>query len=252
LAIDDLYIYNIEHVNIREETTRRDILELLKEHDIESYDHSLSVAYINYAIAKEIGFVGEELKNSYESGLYHDVGKLGMSKEFIGYPGRYTDAMLSEMKNHPLGGAELLERVGNVDKSIIEAARNHHCNFDGTGYPGGIYEGEIPLTARITRVSDSAEAYMTNRVYKDGGQVKDVYKDIHSYEGKHYDPKIVDGFRKVHEKVMEKCKECGVTNPTRAGYMRRLKDEYISPLTKGQKDSTTYKKVRLVENSLVD
>lgn len=217
--------YSISHINFSIINSKKALLDFLEEHDEDSYLFSFHTGQINMAIGKELKIDNNKLYLLFQCGLFHDIGKLGMSNDFINFPGAYTIQMYSEMKKHTSGGGLILEKI-NSEKELVETAKFHHCNFDGSGYPGGFYYNEIPIHARITRISDSVDAYMSKRCYKDGGPTNQVLDDLYQYKGTSYDPDILVAFKKVHTKVMEKCHREGIDNPSQNLYMHNLSEIY--------------------------
>lgn len=227
MAHSKKYLYDISHIDFSTITSKRDILVLLNEHDKDSFTFSFHTASINYAIAKELGVQDpEDLRLLFEAGFLHDIGKLGMSADFINYPGSYTLMMYNEMKKHPQGGAEILERI-QADNQILEAVKFHHCNVDGSGYPGGLFGKEIPLSARITRISDSLDAYLSKRCYKEGGPAREALDDLKQYVGTSYDPELIECFSVIHNRILRECHLIGEDRPSQSMYMYFLVKLYL-------------------------
>lgn len=221
------FTYDINHIIISDDMTANDLLKMLKEHDDDSFEYSYFTGSLNYAISKEYGVEDpDKLKLYFESGLFHDIGKLGMSSDFLNYPGAYTMEMYNEMKNHSSGGGLLLEQVG-APLEYIYTATYHHCNYDGSGYPVQLFQNEIPFVARLTRVSDSVDAYLSKRCYKEGGPANEALKDVEAYSGTSYDPEVIKAFAKVHKRVMEKCHKIGEDRPSKKLYMHFIKKIYL-------------------------
>lgn len=219
------FAYSLSHIDFHNTTSKKDLIDLLNQHDENSFIYSLSTAQLNMAISKELGLSKDLIYIYFQCGLFHDIGKLGMTNELINYPGSYTMEMYQEMKKHTNGGGVLLEHI-NAEKELIETAKWHHCNFDGTGYPGGYYYDEIPIHARLTRISDSVDAYMSKRCYKDGGPTYAVIDDLNQYRGSSYDTDLLFYFGKAHEKIMREAHKLGMDRPSQSVYMSILNDIY--------------------------
>jgi len=75
-----------------------------------------------------------------------------------------------------------------------EIALNHHERWDGTGYPHRVRGEMIPMSARITALSDVYDALTHKRSYKDAWSVQDALREVGSLRGKHFDPELPDIF----------------------------------------------------------
>lgn len=222
------FVYSLDHIDFKEVTSKKDVVQLLQSHDKESFVYSFKTAAFNYALAKTYGVDDfEKLRLYFEAGLFHDTGKLGMSSDLINYPGAYTMEMLKEMKKHPQGGADILTEI-NAERELVDTAKYHHCNYDGTGYVGGLYGEEIPLVARITRISDSVDAYLTKRCYKEGGPANEALSDLMQFSGTSYDPELLQCFSVIHSSIMEECHKFGEDRPSQDMYMHFLIELYLS------------------------
>ena len=80
----------------------------------------------------------------------------------------------------------------------------HHENYDGTGYPGNLYGENIPIGARILRVSDVFSALISDREYRSAFDVETAVEMMID-EVENFDMKIFLAFQRVvHEVDIEK------------------------------------------------
>lgn len=233
------FSYSLSHIDSSSVRSLEDISKMLFEHDRDSFVFSIGTAELNVAIGKEMGLSDSELFLLFQCGIYHDTGKLGMEYDFINFPDMFTSEMFEEMKKHTVGGAEILEKA-NAHQQIIETAKFHHCNYDGKGYVHQLKGDDIPLYARITRVSDSVDAYMSKRAYKKGGPAKEVLNDLKQFEGTWYDPTILSYFEKVHESIMRMCVLYGIDQPSHDLYMYFLHINYPTNFKKRELEDILY------------
>ena len=91
------------------------------------------------------------------------------------------------MKKHPLYSAGILEGFTAVP-GIKEAALYHHERYDGSGYPTGLREKEIPIQARIICVADSYDAMHTNRSYRSHLSDEVILQELEKNKGRQFDP----------------------------------------------------------------
>lgn len=128
--------------------------------------------------------------------LFHDVGKLVVPDSIVTCTRGLTLEEYSEMKNHVRYGAELLKGMRGFERSL-EAARDHHECFDGTGYPDGKRGEEISLFGRVVAVTDFFDALASERVYKAAVPVPDVLQMLDEDRGRKFDPDVVKVFQQM-------------------------------------------------------
>ncbi|MCH7666966.1 MAG: hypothetical protein IH936_13690 [Acidobacteria bacterium] len=64
----------------------------------------------------------------------------------------------------------------------------------GGGYPSGLRESDIPLSARIVALTNAYDALTSVRPYKVAHDHAEAVRRIKVDRGKHFDPVIVDAF----------------------------------------------------------
>jgi HD-GYP domain-containing protein (c-di-GMP phosphodiesterase class II) len=82
---------------------------------------------------------------------------------------------------------------------VIPIIRYHHERFDGTGYPEGLKERNIPLLARILCVADSFDAMTSDRPYKHAMEKEQAFAHVRQKAGTQFDPDVVKVFLKVFD-----------------------------------------------------
>ena len=70
--------------------------------------------------------------------------------------------------------------------------RNHHENYDGTGYPDGLAGEAISIGARIIMVADTIDAMTTDRPYRKALSLSKAMEEMAKYAGQQFDPRIVE------------------------------------------------------------
>jgi HD-GYP domain-containing protein (c-di-GMP phosphodiesterase class II) len=132
-----------------------------------------------------------------KSCLIHDFGKIAVSRRILSNTERLTTEEFNNIKNHTLAIDQFLpfHQFQEV-RSIIRA---HHENYDGTGYPYGLTNNNIPLGSKIIRVTDSFDAMTTPRGYNRVKTLEDAKKELIKYSGTQFDPEIVHNFIDVLE-----------------------------------------------------
>jgi HD-GYP domain-containing protein (c-di-GMP phosphodiesterase class II) len=134
----------------------------------DSYTHAHAHRVAEYAkrLAVRAGLSMEEVLDISMGGMLHDVGKLALSDRiFSNQSAVLSDDMMQEVHNHPLIGAALVGKIA-CRRAISDAVLFHHERFDGSGYPFGLKDDEIPLSARIVSIADCFDAITTDRPYQ--------------------------------------------------------------------------------------
>jgi putative two-component system response regulator len=136
----------------------------------------------------------------YHASPLHDIGKISIPDYILLKPGRLTPEEFAIMKNHTYMGAETLRAVrdqypGNqLVQTGIEIAESHHEWWDGTGYPYGLRDISIPLSARILSVADVYDALTSRRPYKPPMPHEQAKALISEARGRQFDPGLIECF----------------------------------------------------------
>ena len=156
-------------------------------------DHTLRVSKLSKLIGKEYGLNDEDVALIGLTSPLHDIGKIGIPDRVLLKPAKLTSSEFEIMKTHTTMGYQILRHSKRVVlKNAADIAYSHHEKYDGSGYPQGLKEDEIPLFARIVAIVDVLDALLCKRVYKEAWSDQDVRKFIEEQKGKHFEPKLVD------------------------------------------------------------
>ncbi|HEV2763834.1 MAG TPA: diguanylate cyclase, partial [Pyrinomonadaceae bacterium] len=144
-------------------------------------------------LGKLLGVTHSELEALRAGALLHDIGKLAVPEYILNKPGRLTAAEFEKMKVHTVVGGDIIKRV-NFPYPVEDIVRFHHEKWDGTGYPRGLKQEEIPLVARIISVVDFYDATRCDRPYRVGMKREESLGLLSKMAGTSFDPRIVDMF----------------------------------------------------------
>jgi len=101
------------------------------------------------------------------------------------------------MKQHPQTAAKILEPLTFLG-GVVGIIKQHHENYDGSGYPQGLRGEDIHLGARIIRLADTYDAMRSARSYRNPPFSKEeTISEIKENSGKQFDPKVVEAFLKI-------------------------------------------------------
>lgn len=172
----------------------------LETQDKEASGHTKRVTEMSLALAKEMGFEEEELINIRRGALLHDIGKLSIPDEIILKPGKLTEDEFQVVKQHPEFAQKWLSQI-ELLKPALQIPYYHHEKWDGTGYPQGLSGEEIPLVARMFSVVDVWDVLISDRPYRRALSKEEAIDILISEKGHQFDPKVVDHFINVLEKL---------------------------------------------------
>ena len=167
------------------------LAEAIDAKDTYTNGHSGRVAAYAREIARRYGYSFDRQEEIYMIGLLHDVGKIGVPNSVINKPGKLTDEEFAKIKEHPVMGARILEKIREMPK-LAYGARWHHERYDGTGYPDGLAGEQIVEEARIIAVADAYDAMTSNRSYRDVLPREAVRRELEEGRGTQFDPVFAD------------------------------------------------------------
>ncbi|MCD4785225.1 MAG: response regulator [Candidatus Eremiobacteraeota bacterium] len=184
------------------------ICSILERIDNFTKGHSRRVAINCIAILRELkkstSTNKREEKDKWTVGMFHDVGKIIVSKEILQKIDPLTVDEIEKIRKHPEVGASIVEGVYHLEK-FSDCVKYHHERFDGKtkgvdrpAYPGIKSGKDIPECSRIIAVADAFDAMTSDRAYRYGIHPDDAIKILLSEKGKQFDPDVVDAFIKAY------------------------------------------------------
>jgi len=181
------------------DTTLEGWARTLEFRDKETEGHSRRVTETTLKIARALKVPEDELVHIRRGALLHDIGKMAIPDDILRKTGPLTDEERAIIRRHPDIAHQLLEPIPFLSKAM-EIPYCHHERWDGSGYPRGLKEREIPLSARIFAVADVWDAVQSNRSYKKGWSREKAVQYLKEHDGTHFDPYIMDIFLRLVEK----------------------------------------------------
>ena len=172
------------------------LVKTLEERDEYTRGHSERVSKLSLLIGAELEFTSKKLSELARGALLHDIGKIGIRDELLYKPGSFTPEERARMNQHPEKGHFIVVNC-HLLWNLIPMIRNHHENYDGSGYPDGLKQEEIPIEARIVSLADYFDALATARPYKKALSKEESVAYVKNMSGKKFDPQVVEAFLKV-------------------------------------------------------
>jgi putative nucleotidyltransferase with HDIG domain/PAS domain S-box-containing protein len=175
------------------DTTLEGWARALEFRDKETEGHSRRVTQITLRLARELGISDEQLIHIHRGALLHDIGKMAIPDDILRKAGSLTEAEREIVRQHPETAYSLLKQIPFLQKAL-EIPYCHHEKWDGSGYPRGLKEEQIPLAARIFAIADVWDALSYDRPYNKAWSPEQITRYLHDESGRHFDPKIATLF----------------------------------------------------------
>lgn len=134
----------------------------------------------------------------------YELGTVAIPDRILLKPGRLTPEELAIMKTHTSRGYEAIVRAEillGLQSPLLNFAKeltlSHHEKWNGKGYPQGLSETRIPMSARLVALADVYDALISNKIYRQGMSFEAAVGVIFSERGEHFDPDVVDAFMEL-------------------------------------------------------
>jgi PAS domain S-box-containing protein len=161
--------------------------------DRETQGHSQRVTDKTVEIALRIGISLEKIIHVRHGALLHDIGKMAIPDSILFKPGPLTTYERNVMEQHPTYAYNLLSPIKYLQPALT-IPYSHHEKWDGSGYPQGIKEDQIPVEARIFSVVDVWDALISDRPYRSAWSEEKAKQFLWDNRGIQFDPAILDEF----------------------------------------------------------
>jgi len=178
------------------------ISRILDERDHYTAIHSSEVAKLAVQISEEMDLSQTKIERIDIAARVHDIGKVAVPDAILLKPGPLTDEEWEIMKRHPLVSAELIEGL-EIYAPVADAVRHEHERWDGSGYPDGLSQEQIPLIARVIAAADIYNALSTDRPYRKAFSIEETIRIIREMKGTDIDPTVANALLRVIEGFQE-------------------------------------------------
>jgi PAS domain S-box-containing protein len=164
--------------------------------DKNTEDHSVRVIDLTMDLARALGISERDMIHVRRGALLHDIGKMGVPDAILLKPGPLTEEEWRVMRMHPVFAYDLLSNIPFL-RPAMEIPYYHHEKWDGSGYPRGLSEEQIPMAARIFSIVDVWDALSSDRPYRARWTKSRILEYIREEAGTRFDPEIVKLFLKM-------------------------------------------------------
>jgi len=172
------------------------MVNVLESRDKYTYSHSRRVTQLALAIAEDLSLDKKDKDILRLTGLLHDIGKVGIPDSILTKKDSLTTEEFDVIKTHPLVGENIMRPLDFLasERSIV---RHHHERLDGSGYPDGLKDNEIPLCTKIIAVADSFDAMTSHRPYRKAKSRSEGIEELEQLSDEKYDRSVVSSLKKA-------------------------------------------------------
>lgn len=175
------------------------LAEAIEKRDPYTGGHVRRVVLYSLLLGAEMGLDATELDKLRLASTLHDVGKIAVPDRVLRKPAPLDEKEEQVMQRHPIDGADIVSRIREA-REILPGVRSHHERLDGTGYPDGLTDIEIPPSARIIAVADTFDAMTSHRPYRGALAPREAAREITGGAGTQFCPAVVAAFKRLIER----------------------------------------------------
>jgi HD-GYP domain-containing protein (c-di-GMP phosphodiesterase class II) len=139
--------------------------------------HSRGVAELAETAARDLGLGDEEATSIRRAGLFHDLGRVGVSNLVWDKPGPLTAAEWEQVRLHAYHTERVLAR-SPVLAPLAQLAGMHHERLDGSGYHRGATAATIPIGARVLGAADVFHALTEPRPHRAARSLDQAAREV--------------------------------------------------------------------------
>jgi len=204
-------------------------LSLAKKHDVSTFGHLINVSILSVRLASKLGFKKEDCLAIGTAALFHDLGKLYITKRIIQKLGQLDKGEFFKIKSHTILGAELLLKYTETLAYLpVVVAFEHHLGYDLGGYPKVRASYKPHAASLIVSICDVYDALTQRRSYKMDYPPDMIYRIMIKDRGSKFSPEFLDGFFKAMG--VWPCGTIGELDDGKIALVRRQTEDMFNPL----------------------
>ena len=170
----------------------------VKKKDVLTFVHMLNTSILAMFFASQLGISTDRVIDVGIAALFHDIGKIAISKKILKKKSKLRDSEFIQMKEHSLVGSKILLRYRS-GLGILPAvvAFEHHLRYNKKGYPKLKYPIDLHLASKIVSICDVYDALFQRRTYKKHFPPMKIYEVITKGKNNLFDPELAERFFEI-------------------------------------------------------
>jgi len=170
-------------------------LNRLRHLDEYSYSHSLGCSIWAMAMGRQLGLPKKDIESLGIGGLLFDVGKIRVPEKILHKKEVLTEQDTKAIHSHVQHSLDIIDAENKVNYKIRDMVECHHERVDGSGYPHGLTNENIPLFAKIAAIVDCYDAITSKRIHaSEPLSSQEAVKKLYEWRGKDFQTELVEEF----------------------------------------------------------
>ena len=157
-------------------------------------ENALNSAVLATLVGMNMNMVQHRLLQLTTGALLHDIGMLRLPDAIVSKRTELAREERQQIATHPVHSYKIITREMKYPEEIGLIALQHQERWDGEGYPKGLSGKDIVIPARIVAVTDSFEAMVSNRPYRNSMIGYAAMRAILSDNARRFDPAVLKIF----------------------------------------------------------
>lgn len=174
-------------------------MKILENQSRENTGHWDRVRHFSVAIACEMGLSQREVADIEMAALLHDLGKIGLPDDLLELAGPLDEEERKKIEAHSLIGSAMIREIPGMEM-VAEIVMSHHEAIDGSGYPRGLKQEEIPFGSLVIAVADAFDAMTHYRPYAVEHTYLESFNEMGKEKGK-YSPEVLAALERVLKRL---------------------------------------------------
>ncbi len=172
-------------------TVVKSLVEMNRSANEDDYNHALRVCKQATAIAGKLGLGHDQINEVATAALLHNLNRSENSLTAC----HCASSESSAQRLHAVCELGLLESIPEL-ANVADMIRMQSENFDGSGYPMGFGQEQIPLGARIIRIADEYDLMLQPKASPPMLH-EEAMRFLSQRSGKQFDPRVVEAISQL-------------------------------------------------------
>ena len=139
---------------------------VLQRHSSAQYGHAMNCCVLSVAFGRALALPEDDLQSLAIGGLLMNIGMIDVPSGLVDSPGILDARGHALVRDHVRAGLARFDAGGLANANARAMLETHHERHDGSGYPHGLKETEIPLFGRIAGIVDMYSAMISERPWR--------------------------------------------------------------------------------------